>query len=555
MDPNFHCAEGKLASIIKVILNNRSVHQMKQDMLKANSISLFHDTTTLHNTKILVIMVKYYDPLGDVQVRCLDLVQIIHETADDISRHIQTAMRNAGIDNHKVKGLVADNTNSNFGGSQHKGKQNVATVLENDFKHGLFRLGCLGHVDNNAFKKVAAYLKSNNHFDLDRALNLPFGFFNQKVKIRDEFVRHWQSQGHSMKDFKPMRSYGDTRWLSALHALKNLNFMLPELTKFVSNKSKERNASAPTLELNEFCSKEINHCWVELLTRFVKECHRVAELIQGRQMTIMSGQSVILSFVSFCSPENRSSSISQLTTGEEMNQKMSTISQDERDSLIAATNEMLDVAFKYLEMWLKPYEQLICFKWASLEATISANQVLATLKLFQKQNPPVPTIEPIPSLEQIQEELDFVNSMIERITTNSAKLTTTEKWTFIFTNAKSKSVELPILESLCCDILCMSPSNALSETIFSELTHFWSNSKSNIDFKSIKAYINIRYNLTDSFDEFIYMALTNREFLDSIRSGKKYHELMYDKETSERIDIGESFAPFETEIISDFYFE
>src|SRR5699024_7984215 len=181
------------------------------------------DSTTMHNTKILVIMAKYFLSEKGVKVRCIDVRAVVEETAKDVVQYIIDAIDNAGIKRDQVKILGADNTNMTLGGMNHNGLNNVASRLEAELKHGLFRCGCLLHIENNAFQHACNAMKEEEYFNLSLALNQPFHHFHQKVGNRNSFLQYCAESFPGDPRIVPLRSFGATRWLSAFNALVNID--------------------------------------------------------------------------------------------------------------------------------------------------------------------------------------------------------------------------------------------------------------------------------------------------------------------------------------------
>ena len=116
--------------------------------------------------------------------------------------------------------ISADNTNTNFGGPTQIGDRNVANLLEIELGHSIFRLGCLAHIDNNAFRHGVQHLKELGYFDMTKSLNKAFSYFSQKVKAREEFRQHWIESGFAVEELVNLRNYVPTRWL--VTSLSNL---------------------------------------------------------------------------------------------------------------------------------------------------------------------------------------------------------------------------------------------------------------------------------------------------------------------------------------------
>ena len=250
--PNFKCARTKIAAIIKAVLCRKAYESMQDDMKKASTVAIHIDSTTLHNTKIFVILAKYFLPLEGIQVRCLDVRNIEEETAAKIVSYILDAVDNAGIDRAKVKILCADNMNTNFGGPTQQGFQNVANLLEQTLGHGIFRCGCLAHIENNTFRKVCTVLFQKRIFKLSSALKRLYNYFNQQIRPREALRRHWIRAGNHPNDLPYLRKYGETRWLSAEYSIQNMRRMWQVLNSYFTEKwNEERTKPRPSEEVRK----------------------------------------------------------------------------------------------------------------------------------------------------------------------------------------------------------------------------------------------------------------------------------------------------------------
>ena len=101
--------------------------------------------------------------------------------------------------------------------------------------------------------------------------------------------------------------------------------------------------------------------------------------------------------------------------------------------------------------------------------------------------------------------------------------------------ANEDNLKLSNLEPIICDILALSPTNAVVESVFSEIKHFWTYAKSNIHFLAIYSFIMIRLNLDMSIEEFYELVKKDTDLIGLVGKMDKYNEMKNLKEAQQNI--------------------
>ncbi len=235
VDRNYKMARTKATAVVKVCLLKVALSHMRSTFEKAESVAIHFDSTTIHSKKVLVILAKSYFPGKGVEVKVIDLLSVITETAEDLAKHIMTAVLNAGIDLSKVHSLCSDNAVVNLGGVDHKKGKNAATKVAAQLGHGLIDIGCIGHIINNGFEK--GYSKFKPFFDMERIVSSTRNSFHQKVKNNETFEKiAAQEQIELMK----LKTLSFTRWASSYNALNSLFQNFPVLKVYYQCKFEEQ---------------------------------------------------------------------------------------------------------------------------------------------------------------------------------------------------------------------------------------------------------------------------------------------------------------------------
>lgn len=86
------------------------------------------DGSTHKKVRLYAITVRYFNENG-INCRLLELAEMVSEKAVDMVRLLRGTLEASGLDELKMIGFTADNTNSNFGGENRAGQNNMFAIL------------------------------------------------------------------------------------------------------------------------------------------------------------------------------------------------------------------------------------------------------------------------------------------------------------------------------------------------------------------------------------------------------------------------------------------
>ncbi|KAH9391908.1 hypothetical protein TYRP_022407, partial [Tyrophagus putrescentiae] len=541
VDRNYKMARTKATAVVKVCLLKVALSHMRSTFEKAESVAIHFDSTTIHSKKVLVILAKSYFPGKGVEVKVIDLLSVITETAEDLAKHIMTAVLNAGIDPSKVHSLCSDNAVVNLGGVDHKKGKNAATKVAAQLGHGLIDIGCIGHIINNGFEK--GYSKFKPFFDMERIVSSTRNSFHQKVKNNETFKKiAAQEQIELMK----LKTLSFTRWASSYNALNSLFQNFPVL-KPVKEKVKKPKGQMSTEELNNFYLSDVNYVWTELLMTVTKQFHSCSQKVQGETISLMEGCAVATELSNFCN--NTQNTINFLfNTETSLGSNFARLDAQEQSQVRKGITTLLTTSGAYLKMWLKEFNKYDAFEWVLLNDVVSVEEVEETINLLNSKQIKIDfdrktLIDDVSHLnEAFLEIYEFENKNLP---------SPIEKWNNVFETMDLNSTSSPTIQKLVSIILSLSPSNSVPEGIFSQMKHFWRDGKSNIDFWSVFAFVMIKFNLCKTFSVTDF----KQEFLEKddallreIRSNSKFDKLSKKQEYTK-------FSAFLQKELSDLYLE
>lgn len=78
-----------------------------------------------------------------------------NETSEQLTSYVLNVLKIWSIE-HKLIAISADNTNTNFGGSSRRGKNNVYSRLKDSIGNDLIGIGCSAHIIINNTIQTAA---------------------------------------------------------------------------------------------------------------------------------------------------------------------------------------------------------------------------------------------------------------------------------------------------------------------------------------------------------------------------------------------------------------
>jgi hypothetical protein len=101
--------------------------------------------------KLVPVVVRYFLLHVGIQNKIIEFSNLPGGTSNLITSKIIDVLTKFGL-KQKIVALSADNTNTNFGGLNRKGKNNVHTKLQTELKKDLLGLGCNAHILHNTIQ-------------------------------------------------------------------------------------------------------------------------------------------------------------------------------------------------------------------------------------------------------------------------------------------------------------------------------------------------------------------------------------------------------------------
>ena len=156
---------------------------------------MYTDASNHKDTKIFPTLVRYFHCEKGVRVKILDIVDLPGETAEIITCNLMRVIEQHSLMN-TLSSYCADNTNTNFGGANRQGRENVFFKLKENVNKNIVGVGCAAHIVHKIY----------SHFYIYTVRTAELKIFCDEVEVM----------------YKKMLGYYKTRWLALLPAVERV---------------------------------------------------------------------------------------------------------------------------------------------------------------------------------------------------------------------------------------------------------------------------------------------------------------------------------------------
>lgn len=254
------CGRTKATALIKNVLSPFSLELTIRELADIPYIGVATDSSNHLAVKQFPIVIQYFANTG-IEHKLLDICTGKNEVADTISSLICEVLEKNNL-KKKCIAFCADNTNTNFGGRQRQGKQNVFTRLRDNLKESLIGVGCPNHILNNAVHKGCDTLP----VDMEMLILKVYNYFSV-FTVRTEELKDFCYFIDEDFEYKPLLYHSKTRWLSLFPAIKRFSTMFQPL------KSYFQSIDNPPVIIKKYFENEFAEAYLELVISFMSVFH------------------------------------------------------------------------------------------------------------------------------------------------------------------------------------------------------------------------------------------------------------------------------------------
>jgi hypothetical protein len=502
-DKQYRCASTKTAALVKSVIAPIITQKVRNDLEKMNFVTLMTDASNKQDIKLLPVLVRGFDLVKGVVIFKLDIKRIENERATTICGELMQTSETWKIKD-KIVGFGSDNTNTNFGGPERNGSNNVFALLKSRLNRDVFGLGCLFHVVGNSVQAATALLPH----DIPAIIEKMFSFLH----IHAVRVASLQAICEDAEvTYKKLTRQSNVRCLTMLPAINRITGMFLALKNYFLNHD-----DCPTL-VRQFFETDYSLFWLLFLEGHLELTNSYVLRMEAKEPASFEVSSLLQELLQKI-VERKKAEFMSFKSQSEFN-KLSSSRQARAKSFIAS---FYKTQTKYIERWMHSSDGTEVFKWCSLKGKLDWNVIKNSLEfIFQKLGSGV--FEKI-NRDKIFDEVQATSAIIEKISEAwDTDISSAQRWIQVFKYMDDNGVCFDNMKLLVELIFYLPGTNAQNERLFSIIFDAWSNDRGSLGEDTLDALTSIKFNSDLNCQEFYRSIKDDKDVLQKVLSSSKYH--------------------------------
>ena len=502
------CARTKTEAIINNILSPHSIEMILQEIQSTPFLGLGTDGSNHKNIKLFPIVIQYFDGKKGIQVRLLDFHNVNDEKAETISNYIMERLKIHGL-SEKISCFVADNANTNFGGINRGGKNNIFYFLKQKLNSNLIGVGCSSHILHNS---VHHGIDQFGIFDVDSVVLKIFNYFSIYT-VRTESLKEFCDFAET--GFQELLNHSKTRWLSLLPAVERI------LSIFEGLKSYFLSVKQPPKMILNFFEHDIGECFFWFVHSFMSIFHSHMLQLEREDICIAEMIGIVEKILQILRSRAENNFVPH-SVRKILKKLCDEGKSNIYDDFLARVKIIYHSTIEYLEEWSEQYCELKVFRWIDfkLDIELDHDDVQKSAEfLFDKKIV-------IDDSKLFDQTVNLKNFLAEKKNEDEEffKQSASSKMCCFFAanvNLESYSELLRIAQFF----FSIPAHNANCERVFSLMTSQWTKERNRFTPNNMRHILNVVFNLSDfdcvSFKQYLCKP-ENLELLRKIGKTDKY---------------------------------
>lgn len=246
----FQCARTKCEAIVTNVFAPYLINQLKKDLEDTHFVTILTDASNHGNIKMFPVLVRYFHQNEGVKVRIIEFSSEKGSTSEIIFDLLKKSLTAYNIEG-KLVGFCGDNENTNFGGLDRGGQNNVFYRLKS-INPKIIGVGCAAHIVHNTLKCACDGMP----FDVELIvvkIYSHFYLYTVRVTKLKEFCDSVEEQ------YEQLHGYSKTRFLALLPAIESVLRIYEGLKEYFLD-----TANSP-LVLKNFFRNPLSRIWLTFL--------------------------------------------------------------------------------------------------------------------------------------------------------------------------------------------------------------------------------------------------------------------------------------------------
>lgn len=524
-DPKFSSAKTKTEAIVVNVIAPFVNEKVTSELVKSHFVTITIDSSNRLDNKLVPVMVRYFIPSVGIKTKLLEFDDVSGETSDILTEHVIKTLQSNNL-LEKVICYCADNTNTNFGGVNRKGKVNVFTKLQGKLDRKLLGIGCGAHIVHNCVQHGVDQLP----IDVEVIVVKIFKFFyiyTVRVARLQEFC---EFVGVT---YKKVMSHSSTRFLSLLPAIERILMIYEGLKSYFLSDSA---SSCPQI-IKEFFNNPANEAYMWFV-------HGALQIFQGTILQMekneISATEVSLKYSELkakLEARRKNKFIPQMAKKKlAVCTKNGVINSDEFESQI---DKFYIKCIEYLDLWSNSFEGADNFPWIinACNYELEWSQVEKSAEYINSVVTEKPATATFINIDMLFDEVVQVNQALKKIkeTLDSKKkmmidegkepdidLKSAPLWVEVFQLLKLAENKCENFERVLEFALSLPGTSAPVERVFSLMKNVWTPDRNRLSVEKVKAILSIKVNSDMSCTEFFEAIKDNSSLLKKVISSEKY---------------------------------
>lgn len=503
-EAKFTCSRTKAEAIVVKVLSPLAMKHLKDELENVNFVSIFIDASNHKEVKLFPILVRYFLPSSGIQVKLLEFKDLSGETSALQHQYIMETLESHQL-SQKLIAFCADNANTNFGGAERKGKNNIYCKLNETLSHKVLGLGCAAHIVHNAIQSAAECLP----LDIESVVHkiyMYFYIYTVRVTALQEFCDFVSIE------YQKLLSYSKTRWLDMMPAIERIIKMFPGLKSYFLSLDK-----CPVL-LQAFFEDPSAELWLYFVHNQAASFQATVLQIENQTATCIEVYRSLKDLNEKCRERSSQKFIPII-----LQSKLKELEKEiDTKKLQSQMIEFYETSANYLDRWSIQFEEINIFDWVLLRSQTSWEDVQKCVAFVNGIFP-----DKINDNE-LFDEISYIQRYVtaEKInewSTPSAQVPVEKRWMEIFQHFANHYVPCDNVKLMAEFTLCLPGTNAPTERVFSLINNIWTPDKSQLKVETLKHMLVVKCNYTNySCNEFYDMLSQNSDVLSAIHSNQKY---------------------------------
>lgn len=499
----FSSARTKLTALVNGVIAPQSLKESVDNIKKSNFYGISTDASNHKAAKIFPFVVQFFDINEGIQSKLMRVCSLPNETSDEISSFCLSTMEKFDLEKNKCVAFCGDNTNTNFGGLERKGKMNVFTKLKAALQKNIEGIGCPAHVLHNCMHTAADTMSC----DIETIIVKIFSYFSIYT-VRTERLKEFCD--YVGTEYMNIMCHSKTRWLSLLPAVERVIRLFEPLKEFFLN---EKNA--PNI-LVKFFTNPISEAYLWFIHNQLSTFQHGIKKIEGSTKSIIEIVEVlqnVLETVTNRKEQNfMSLNVKSVLKKEE-------VPQSAEHNFKEDVSKFYGTCVEYLSKWSSSFSPFFVFDWMLLKRIPKWEDIEKTVVYLNEKQ-----IEIDDSIlfDQFGILKNFIAENLKKWNDeNEAPLQCHEKWVSFFKHCDNLQ-QYTEMEKIAKYLFAIPAHNANTERIFSFMNIQWTDERNRMEVETLEAILQVLYNYKMDCMEFYSYVLKNKEMIKKAGSSEKY---------------------------------